>query len=185
MFDDNWKNWQYKNTALLISGLFLFIYFIDSPAIQNTLKQIGSFGYLGAFFSGIFFVSVFTVAPASVVLYDLAENLNPLYIALAAGSGAVIGDYIIFRFLRDRVFEELNPIYQKMGGSFLKKIFLSPFFAWLIPIAGALIIASPLPDEAGITLLGLSKVKNWHFILITFLLNSIGILLVIVLSKSF
>jgi len=67
----------------------------------------------------------------------------------------------------------------------LKKLFLSPFFTWLIPIAGAFIIASPLPDEIGISLMGLSKVKNWHFILITFLLNAIGIFLVVTLARSF
>ncbi len=181
----SWKNWQYKNTAILIVSFIVFFYLADTDLIKNIIQKIGTFSYFGSFFAGIFFVSIFTVAPAAVVIFDLAKNLNPLFVAIAAGAGAVVGDYLIFRFLKDRVFEELSPIFQKVGGSFLKKLFLSPFFAWLIPIAGALIIASPLPDEVGIGMMGLSKVKNWHFILITFLLNAVGIFLVVALAKSF
>lgn len=181
---NHYKNWPYKNTAFLVVSLLIFFYFIDSNPIQKSLTGIGSLGYFGAFVAGILFVSVFTIAPASVLLFEFAKNLNPISVATLAGFGAVLGDYLIFRFLKDRVFEELDPIFNKIGGSIVKKIFLTPFFSWLIPILGAFIIASPLPDEVGISLMGLSKVKNWHFILITFLLNAIGIFIVIALAKS-
>ncbi|HOX40916.1 MAG TPA: hypothetical protein PK263_01840 [bacterium] len=184
MKDLSWKNWPYKNTTILIISIALFVYFLDSQFIQYLVKSIGSLGYLGSFFSGILFVSSFTVVPASALLFDIAKNLNPFAVALSAGVGAVIGDYIIFRFLKDHIFDELRPIFQKSGGPFIKKLYASPYFAWLFPILGAVIIASPMPDELGIGMMGLSKIKNWHFLLVTFLLNSIGILLVIVLSKS-
>src|SRR3990167_6955771 len=92
-----WKSWPYKNTALLILSLILLFYFTKGDFIQNIIKTIGSFGYLGAFITGVFFVSVFTVAPSTIVLYDLADFLNPTLIALFAGLGAVLGDYFIFR----------------------------------------------------------------------------------------
>lgn len=179
-----WKNWPYKNTTLLLASLVLFFYFLKSPEIQNFIKTIGTLGYVGSFISGMFFVSIFTVAPASVIIFDVAKTLNPVFVAITAGLGAVIGDYLIFRLLKDRVFEELTPLVKKNGGAFLGKLFSSPFFAWLIPIFGAFIIASPLPDELGISLMGISKIKNWQFLLVTFLLNSVGIFLVIILSKS-
>ncbi len=90
---------------------------------------------------------------------------------------------LYFAFLRNRVFEEIGPIFNKLGGSFVKKIFHTPYFIWLMPLIGAFIIASPLPDEAGITMLGMSKIKNWQFILVTFLLNSAGIFLVILAAR--
>lgn len=180
-----WRNWHYKNTTYLLIGLTFFFYFLSSPAVQNFIKDIGSLGYFGSFVSGTFFVLTFTVAPASVVLYDIAKSLDPFLVAITAGAGAVIGDYVIFRFLKDRIFEELRPIFAKTGGSFIKKLFLSPFFIWLVPIAGALIIASPLPDEVGIGLMGLSRIKIWQFLLVTFLLNSAGIFLVIILARGF
>jgi len=181
---NRWKNWHYKNTTFLIISLFVFAYFVKSDFMQYFIKSIGNLGYIGSFLSGMFFVSIFTVAPASVILFDTAKTLNPYLVALFAGIGAVAGDYIILRILKDRVFEELLPLFKKTTNSFLKNIFSSPFFAWLIPLIGAIIIASPLPDELGISLMGISKIKNWQFILITFLLNSIGILVIISLAMS-
>lgn len=179
-----WKNWHYKNTFILVVSLVLFYFLADTDFAGNAIKRIGSFGYFGSFLSGIFFVSIFTVAPASAVLFHLAENHNPAAIAITAGAGAVIGDYYIMRFLKDDIFVEWSDVFNKIKGSFLKKLFLSPFFIWAIPIAGAAVIASPLPDEVGVTMLGLSKIKNWQFFLITFLLNAVGIFLVILLARS-
>ena len=181
-----WKKWRYKNTTFLVLSLAVFFVFVvSSETFLAIIHRVQSWGYLGSFLCGIFFVSVFTVAPASVIIFDLAKILNPFFVAITAGLGAVLGDYLIFRFLRDRVFEELTPVFEKVSGSFWKKLFQSPLFVWLIPILGAFIIASPLPDEVGISLLGLSKVKNWHFILIAFLLNTFGIFIVILLANSF
>ena len=183
--DNRWKHWHYKNTALLILSLIIFFTFAQTPLVKEVISIIGNFGYIGAFIAGIFFVSIFTVAPAAVVLFFLAETLNPFIVALFAGSGAVIGDYLIFRFLRDRVFDELKPIFLKNGGNMLVKLFKTPYFAWGLPLVGAFIIASPFPDEIGIGLLGGSKLANWQFLLLTFLLNSIGIFLIIIAARSF
>lgn len=179
-----WKNWQYKNTSLLILSLVLFFYFIEDPTIQQSLKAIGNLGYIGSFITGIMFVSTFTVVPASAILFETATILNPYWVAVCAGLGAVIGDYILFRYLQDRVFAELRPLFEKHGQSILGLVFSTPFFAWMIPIIGAIIIASPFPDEVGIGLMGLSKIKRWQFILITFLLNSVGIFVVISIASA-
>lgn len=180
-----WKHWRYKNTALLLTSLLLFFWFADSPVIKNTIGYIGGFGYIGAFIAGILFVSIFTVAPASVILFFLADSLNPLAIAICAGIGAVVGDYLIFKYLKDRVFQELEPIFVKNGGTEFIKLFKTPYFAWIIPLIGAVIIASPFPDEVGIGMMGLSKIKAWQFVLVAFLLNSVGIFLVITTARSF
>lgn len=178
------QGWRYKNTTFLIMSLVTFVYFLDKDFSQTFIKSVGSFGYLGSFVSGLFFVSVFTVAPASAILFEISKTLNPYGVAIFAGMGGVLGDYIILRFLKDRVFEELWPLFKKAKGSFLSTLFSSPFFSWTIPLIGAIIIASPLPDEVGIGLMGLSKIKNWQFILVTFLLNSIGIFIIINLAQT-
>lgn len=182
---DHWENWQYKNTTLLILSLIAFFLLAESPIVKNTASFIGNFGYVGAFIAGTLFVSVFTVAPAGVVLYYLADILNPLGVALFAGGGAVLGDYLIFRFLRDRVFDEIKPLFLKTGGNLLIKLFKTPYFAWFLPVLGAFIIASPFPDEIGVGLLGASRLKSWQFLLLTFLLNTIGIFLIIIAARSF
>ncbi|MDH4358490.1 MAG: hypothetical protein OEV37_00880 [Candidatus Berkelbacteria bacterium] len=180
-----WRNWHYKNTLFLALGLLSFFLLLRSPAVVSLLKSAGNFGYLGSFISGVFFVSIFTVAPATAVLFELAENFNPVLVALFAGLGAVLGDYFIFRFLKDRVFQELSELFRGVKRGFIGGVFRTPYFSWLIPLLGALIIALPLPDEMGVAVMGLSKVKTWQFVAITFLLNSIGILLVVTLARSF
>lgn len=180
---DRYRYWKFKNTFLLIVSLIVFFYFADTPLIQNTIIGIGDLGYFGAFLVGIFFVSTFTVAPASIVLFYLAQELAPLEVALFAGLGGVVGDYIIFRFLKDRVFDELKPMFMRLGGVRLSHLIATPFFAWTAPVLGAIIIASPLPDEIGVGLLGISRLKNWQFLLLSLILNSIGIFIIISLAK--
>ncbi len=179
-----WRYWHYKNIALLLLSLGVFIYLLGLPAIDDLIKSVGGLGYLGALIAGLLFVSTFTVAPAGVILYHLAEVLNPYEIAVLAGAGAVLGDYIVFRYLKDRVFEELRPLGQKLASWRKFNIFRTPYFAWLTPVIGALVIASPFPDELGITLMGISKIKTWQFLALAFLLNAFGILVVILLART-
>jgi len=179
-----YKSWRYKNTFLLLVSLVTLFYLAGTDIGQGALISISRLGYMGSFFSGIFFVSTFTVAPASIVLFKLAQIYNPFLIATTAGIGAVIGDYVIFRFLKDSVFEELKPVFMKLGGSSLSRLISTPYFAWLAPAIGAFIIASPFPDEIGVGLMGISKLKNWQFLAISFVLNSLGILLIITIANS-
>jgi hypothetical protein len=171
--------WKYKNITLLFLSLILLFNFMGTDLAQQMLEKISELGFLGIFLAGLFFVSTFTVIPAGIVLFALSTSNNIFLVALIAGLGSVVGDYLIFRFLKDGVFLELQPIFNKLGGSELSRLIRTPFFAWFAPVVGALIIASPFPDEIGIGLMGISKLKNWQFISISFLLNSVGILFII------
>lgn len=179
-----YKAWRFKNTFILIASLIAIFFAIQTTVGKEILEAISKLGYLGSFISGIFFVSTFTVAPSSIVLFNLAKVYNPFLIAISAGLGAVLGDYLIFRFLKDNVFEEIKPIFMKLGGTSLTRIISTPYFAWFAPVMGAIIIASPLPDEIGVGLMGISKLKNWQFLTISFVLNSLGILFIITLVGS-
>ena len=183
--DKRWKNWKYKNSTLLVLSIILFILIADTPYVKGFIEYIGDLGYIGAFIVGMLFVSAFTVIPAAAVLFYLAQNLNPLLISLIAGAGGVLGDYIIFKFLKDRVFEELYPAFMNHGGKPVRKLFRTPYFAWLVPVIGAVIIASPFPDKLGIAMMGLSKVKQWQFLAITFVLDVLAVFLVVIAARSF
>jgi len=180
-----YHRWAYKNTTLLLVSLALFWYFTDSDAVLKIITLAGGLGYAGALLTGLFLVSTFTVAPALVVLYHLADVLNPLEIAVLAGIGGVGGDYLIFKYLKDKIFIELKPLFKHLGGSYISAIFKTPYFAWLTPIIGAAIIVSPFPDEVGIGILGISKLKSWQFLMLSFLLNATGIFIVVTLARSF
>jgi hypothetical protein len=182
-FVEKYKHWKLKNTFLLVVSIALLFYFSNSFFVKNIIHTIGTLGFLGAFIAGAFFVSTFTVAPASFVLFYLTKELDIFGVVVFAGLGAMLGDYVIFRFLKDKVFEELKPIFTKLGGSYFSKLFSTPYFAWLGPVIGAIIIASPFPDEIGIGLLGITKLKNWQFLVLSFILNSLGIFLIVALSN--
>lgn len=176
------KSFRYKNLTLVFLGILLAFFLSKYSPFHQFLLQIGNFGYLGAFFAGILFVSTFTAATGMVILFILAEKLSPLEIGIIAGLGAVIGDFAIFRFVKDNLFSEIEPIYEKLGGNHLTKILHTKYFSWTLPVIGAIIIASPLPDEVGVSLIGIGKLKTYQFFIISFVLNALGIFLVISVS---
>ncbi len=174
-----YKEWQYKNTAFLIISVIFFLLIAKTPWVQTLFTQLGDWGYVSAVIAGMFFVMTFTAAPALIVIYDLAKALNPIELSILAGLGSVIGDFIIFKFFKDKVFLELEPIITRLSNRPFVHIFKTSYFAWLTPVLGAIIIASPLPDELGITLLSVSKIKKWQFIILSFFLNSLGFMAII------
>lgn len=180
-----YRRWQYSNTGLLLISLVAFFYLAQSDWLQAAIVRIGDLGYLGAFIAGAFFVSSFTIAPAAVVLFHLADRLNPLEVAILAGAGGMLGDYVIFRFFKDRVFHELAPLFQRYGGSYISNLFKTPYFAWMSPLIGAILVAAPIPDEVGIGLLGTTKLKDWQFLLLVFLLDVLGVFIVVTAAQSF
>jgi hypothetical protein len=174
-----WKSWKYKNLTIFFVSLVFALILTRSDIFNHFLLHLGNWGYVGAFFAGMLFVLSFTAAIGAVILFVLAEKLSPLEIGLIAGLGAVIGDLTIFRFVKDNLAEEIEPLYKRFGGNHLNHVLHSKYFHWTLPLIGALIIASPLPDEVGVSLMGISKMKTYKFILLSFLLNAVGIFLVI------
>ncbi|MEK7558823.1 MAG: hypothetical protein AAB521_00790, partial [Patescibacteria group bacterium] len=125
-----------------------------------------------------------TVATGAVVLLVLAEKLSPIEIGIIAGLGAVIGDFIIFKFVKDGLVEEVEEVYEKIDhNNHLLKLLHTKYFSWMFPVFGAVIIMSPLPDEIGVSLMGIGKIKTYQFLILSFVLNAAGIFLVISASK--
>jgi hypothetical protein len=138
---------------------------------------------IGTFVAGLFFTSVATLAPAGVALAEIAKTSSIFWTAFFGAIGAACGDLLIFGFVKDRVSEDLAYLLSTLPTHRYKKIFHERMFRWVLPLLGAIIIASPLPDELGITLLGLSKMKVPYFIMISFTFNFIGIFVLGMLVK--
>lgn len=177
----NDKNrWKYKNLTVVLISIILAIVLSRIEALHVFLLHLGSLGYIGAFIAGVLFVSTFTVATGALILFTLAEYLLPLEIAIIAGLGAVLGDVVIFHLVKDNLIGEMTDIYNNhLNGKHISKLLHTKYFNWTLLVIGAIIIASPLPDELGISLMGISRMKTYRFILVSFLLNAIGIFLVI------
>ena len=175
-----WHHWKYKNLALVFLGIVIAVVLSRIEAFHSFLLHLGNFGYIGAFIAGILFVNIFTVSTGALILLILAEQLSAIEIGLIAGLGAVVGDLIIFHLVKDNLTGELELIYNKIDSKHhFIKLLHSRYFSWTLPVIGAIIIASPFPDELGVTLMGISKMKIYKFMVVSYLLNSLGIISIV------
>ncbi len=173
-------SWRYKNLTIVLISLIGALLLSRFETFHSFLLHLGNLGYIGAFIAGILFVSTFTVATGALILLVLAETLSPIEIGLIAGLGAVVGDLTIFHLVKDNLASEITDIYNHIDrDNHLKKVFHSKYFSWTLPVLGSLIIASPLPDELGVSLMGLSKSNTLRFVVISYILNSVGIFLIV------
>lgn len=173
------KSWKYKNLTLTFIGILIALFLSRFEPFHEFLLQLHGWGYIGAFIAGILFISTFTFATGAIILLVLAEELSPLELGIIGGLGAAFGDFLIFKFIRNDLEKEIELIYKNFGGNHLSKILHTKYFSWTLPVLGAIIIASPFPDEIGVSLMGLSKIKTYQFLILAFILDFIGIFLII------
>lgn len=180
VLEKKWRRYHYKNVTYFILSVIIGVLLLNTSLFRQLIFHIGNLGYIGAFFGGFFFVSTFTVSIGTALLLLLSETLHPIEIGLIAGIGAVIGDLTIFHYIRNKgLGGEIKHLVNILGGDKIIHLIRTKYFSWTLPVLGAIIIASPLPDEMGVGLLGISKMKASQFILLSFILNSIGIFLIV------
>lgn len=170
--------------VLILAGSILFALFLAQSGVVHGLIQSGGNVYVASFIAGMFFTSVVTTAPAMVVLGGLALEGNIAVVALVGAMGAVVGDYLIFAFVRDRLSEDIAHLLSRAKLKRAKALFRRPTFKWFLPFVGGLIIASPLPDELGLALLGAAKLPTRKFVLISYTFNAVGIVLIGLVAHS-
>lgn len=175
---ENKRNNLIKDLSIIVLSVIIAIILVKTGILEDLFINIQGWKFIGSLVAGVFFVSVFTVAPAAVILVEIAKTNSILEVAVFGGMGAVIGDLLIFRFIKDSLTEDITYLIKATRQKRFVKIFQLRLFRWIIPFMGALIIVSPLPDEIGLAMMGFSKMKTLFFILISFLLNFIGILII-------
>jgi len=171
--------------AIIMSSIFAAIILAKTDILVNILTATKELEIIGSFVAGLFFTSAFTTAPAIVTLAEIAQVNSIWIVAIYGALGAAISDLIIFKFLKDRFSKHLIELIEKKEGKKrIKHLLNLKNFKWLTFLIGGLIIASPLPDELGIALLGFSKIKQPLFIAFSFVANFIGILLIGIVARA-
>jgi len=166
-----------RDITIVVLSFFIAANLYQTGALNSVFASLRGFEVLTSFLTGIFFISAFTAAPATLALTELMRLYNPLFIASIAALGAVIGDLLIFSFVKDSLADDIFYCARRMGFGDLREKTESQSVKYLLPIAGAIIIASPFPDEIGLVLLGLSHMRKQNFIPFAYALNFLGILL--------
>jgi len=194
--------WKFKNTLLLMVSILSAYYLLKLRNFEDFLFGLKNFSYVGSFFSGVLYANSLTLAPSVSIFYLLGKKLDPFLIAAFGAAGSMLGDYLIFKFVKDNLMKELKLLSEEVFNTtnyyFQNSIFyhLFPFsnlalskkfkimmlkasrsktYNLFIKLVGFFFIASPLPDELGIALLGITGQETKRFLFLSYLLNFTGI----------
>ncbi len=175
---------RYPKLLLLALTMVIAYELFQFQVFEVVAETLNHHGYASMFLAGLLFSYGFTTAFAIGFFATLAGEVNIFAGALIGGLGAVTSDLIIFRFIRTSFLDEFkllkhNPVIEKIL-HLTKNSFHPKIKRWLsIGLAG-LIIASPLPDELGVSILsGLTKINEKAFSVIAFGFNTAGIALML------
>lgn len=175
----------FRDLAIVVLSICFAIALVATGALGYLFAVSKIAGWLGSFVAGLFFTSIFTTAPAIVALAESARATSVLHTALFGAVGAVLGDLVIFRFIRDHISAHLVALAGHSRGIRRAKYLLrAKAFRWFTFLVAGLIIASPVPDEVGISLLGFTRLKTRFFIPLSFTFNFIGIYIIGTVARS-
>lgn len=177
------RHFAHMGISLIASILFAFL-IVQSGIVQSITASTAGLTQVGSFIAGLFFTSILTTAPAIVLLGEFAQDAPIISVAFIGALGAVCGDYLLFWLVRDGVSRDVEYLVSHSGARRIKALFRTRLFHRLLPLLGALIIASPLPDELGLALLGVSRIRRERFLLISFIMNFVGIMVIGIVARS-
>ncbi len=173
-----------RDAGIIVLSIAIAVILAKTGALGEILTRTQGMEFLGSFLAGMFFVSLFTVAPAAVVLVEIAQANSLIGVALFGALGALAGDLIIFRFMKDNVTADIAWLTRGAKWARFRAALRQPLLRWLVPVVGAIIVASPLPDELGVAMMGLSKMRTALFVPLSFTLNFAGILAIAWIAKG-
>ncbi len=136
-----------------VIGITVYIY-----SVRERVDDFAEYGYPGIFLIALMAnATVLLPAPGVAVVFAMGSILNPIGVALAAGTGGALGE--LSGYLagfsgqavveRTEVYNKITPWIEKYGG-------------WTILVLSA--IPNPFFDIAGIAA-GIAKMKLWRFLL--------------------
>lgn len=169
----------FRDFLIVAGSIVVSVVLVKGNLIQSFIEATSDFKILSSIIAGAFFTSVFTLAPASVGLIAISKSFPPVLVAFFAALGAMTIDMLIASFVRKDLAQDLDGLAKMTLRRHFIKAFHFGFLKWVAFIFGMLFIATPLPDEFGLFLIGISKVKSWVLPFIFFLAHFGGILLLL------
>ncbi len=176
---------KYPRFFALALTIIIAILIFNNERIISPENFLVIENYLSSFTMGVLYVYGFTAALATGSLLVVAEQQNIFITGIIAGLGALMGDLIIFKFVRGTFNEELNELKKTKPIKKIRK-FLKNHSTLnnAVPIISYIIIASPLPDEIGVSLAAIYRDTNTkYFSVLAFLLNTAGIFVILIIGK--
>ena len=156
----------HKSTLVFLGLIFTVVLYFYQP-FHAYIAQLGNYGYIGAFSQVCFLYPRLPPQPEPCSTHPCRKTFA-VGTGLIAGLGATITDFMIFHFIKDGLMGEIEDLYTYYGHSKLHHLVHTlKSMRWMFPLLGAIIIASPLPDELGIGLMGISKIGKYKFLFLS------------------
>jgi uncharacterized membrane protein YdjX (TVP38/TMEM64 family) len=180
-------NYKYPKLTILVLSFLISYAFFAGQDFEGVRDFLRSLGLLGAFLSGILYAYGFTGAIGSATFLIIAKDQPILLAGLIGGLGAVCGDMLIFKLVRHGFMDEMAALAEEklvtVPRLWLGRKIHARLKGYFLPLIGAFIIASPLPDEIGVPLMAASyKITTRMFSIVSYLLNTMGILAILYLG---
>lgn len=179
-------HFKYPKLFLLVFSIIFAYCIFSHPTINTWMAQLNILSYLGIFIAGLLLAFGFS-APFGVGILITAQPENILLATFIAGIGAMISDMIIFKTIKFSFMNEFEQLKKTKTAHFIKKIarmnksvLIRHYFLYIF---AGIIIATPLPDEIGVSMLaGLTTVNPKKLAIISFILHSLAIFLILKFS---
>lgn len=180
---------KYPKLALLGCMIALAYLSFRTESVQSFFHSLGDIGYASAFVGGMLFAFGFGAPFGVAILMTIADDVNLFLGAALGGIGALASDFLLFKFIRATFDDEIerlkrSSVLGRLGQAVAHKMPPRLWTYLLVGIAG-MVIASPLPDEFGVAMLaGATKISSRAFGVVSFLLNTLGIMAVLGLGQA-
>jgi hypothetical protein len=149
------------------------------------------YGYVSVFVGGLLFSFGFTTPFGIAIMAGSAAEVNPFLAAPLAGVGALLSDFLIFEIMHFSVLHDeihrlrTTRIFMKVERMFHHPSISERMRMTILWCFAGLVIASPLPDELGVTLVSsISDIDGKKFAVLCFLFNTLGILMILLAARA-
>jgi hypothetical protein len=176
---------KYPKFLLLIFTFILAYFLFKGRTLDSVRLMLESLGYFGAFIAGVMYSYGFTAGPSTAIFLILAKQQNIVICGLLGGLGALVGDLIIFKFIRSGFTDELKMLSEERIVKTIRQKLPHSLRIVLLPLLASLIIASPLPDEIGVMMFAAAtKIHEGLFSVLSYVLNTAGIFIILAIGAS-
>ncbi|MBU2503689.1 MAG: hypothetical protein KJ879_01390 [Nanoarchaeota archaeon] len=182
-------SFKYPKLFLLTLSIIVAYFLFTQPTIQSFILKLEQFNYIGILIAGMLISFGFS-APFGIGFFLIA-NPDSIWLAtLIGGTGAMLGDLLIFKVIKMSFMDEFKTLNKKgviknIKGLVEKNIGVKIQHYLTYIFAGVLIMVPGLPDEIGVTLLaGLTTIKTRTLAIIAFALHTTAIFLILSLGLA-
>lgn len=182
---------QYPKLITLGFSFLLAYVLFRQGMFEGIVEIFNGRGYVSTFIAGVLYTFGFTAGFSIAIFAEVAHTVHPIPAAILAGAGAAIADMTLFKFIRCSFADEWLRLRQSRAIAMIRAIFerhtwmerAKHYGTWLLAL---FVIASPLPDEIGITILGglAPFISGRRFALLCFILNTLGIYSVLIAARA-